>query len=112
MFPSLSTLLYTQGKTTKVSRLNIGHITVTYIMHNTLCYVCNTPVMCYIHIKILCDIRQRQHQCFFVHAGATIFFMRHFLIRGLEIFETPVIFGTGSGEKVSFIDVISPVAYV
>ena len=49
---------------------------------------------------------------FFVHAGATIFFMRHFLIRGLEILETPVFFGTGRGENVGLIDVISPVAYV
>ncbi len=47
-----------------------------------------------------------------MHAGATIFFMRHFLIRGLEIFETPVIFGTGRGRMFIFIDVISPVAYV
>ena len=52
-------------------------------MQNTLHYVCNTPVMCYIHKKILCDVRQQQDHCFFVHAGATIFFMRHFLMRGL-----------------------------
>ncbi len=38
--------------------------------------------------------------------------MGHFFERGLEIFETPVIFGTGNGENGGFTDVISLVAYV
>ena len=49
---------------------------------------------------------------FFVHAGAIIFFMGHFLMRGLERFDTGGIFGTGRGKNGGFIVVISLVAYV
>ena len=73
------------------------HKAVTYIMHNTLYYVCNTPVMCYIHNKILCDIRQQQHQCFLCMQGQQYFSWDIFLWGGLEIFETPVILAWGGG---------------
>ena len=85
---------------------------ITYIMHNTLYYVCNTPVLCHIHNKILCDIRQQQQPCFLCMQGATIFFMRHFLMRGLGNIWDSSNFGMGRGENVGFIDVISPVANV
>ncbi len=49
---------------------------------------------------------------FFVHAGETIFFRGHFLMRDLEIFETQVVFGIGRGENGGFIDVITLVAYI
>ena len=75
---------------------------VTYIMHNTLCYVCNTPVMCYIHIKILCDIRQRQHQCFLCMQGQQYFSWDIFFMRGLGNIWDPSNFWHGEGGECWF----------